>query len=102
MGIRLIAKYDYLIELFMERAHDDYIEEFLCNTKTCFRKNISLRILHQSLLRVTKDFTREDTRINCTKVENLWPYGKWRSTKSFQEYFPLIKESDYIYSFYVK
>jgi hypothetical protein len=41
--------------------------------------------------------------MNCTKVESLWPGGEWRSSKSFQEYFPLIKERDYIYSsFYVK
>jgi hypothetical protein len=98
-----VVEYSHLIELDIEHVYDDYIEEFLCDTKTCFRKNISLRILDYSLLRVTKDFTREDTRMNCTKVESLWPGGEWRSSKSFQEYFPLIKERDYIYSsFYVK
>ncbi|CAF3446974.1 unnamed protein product [Rotaria socialis] len=52
-------------------AHDDYIEEFLCDRQACFRKNVRLRVVDDTLLRVTKHFTREDTRMNCTKVDNL-------------------------------
>jgi hypothetical protein len=96
-----IVEYSHLIELNIERVYDDYIEEFLCHTKTCFRQNISLHIEGDALLRVTKHFTRKDTRMNCTKVDNLFRGGKWRSSKSFQEYFPSIKEkTDYICPFF--
>ncbi|CAF1329991.1 unnamed protein product [Rotaria sordida] len=70
-----IVEYSRLIELDIEYACDDYIEEFLCDTKTCFRKNISLRILDHSLLRVTENFTREDTRMNCTKAGPHPPFN---------------------------
>jgi hypothetical protein len=96
-----IVEYSHLIELDLSRVHDDYIEEFLCNTKACFRKNIRLRILGETLLRVTKHFTREDTRLNCSKIDNLSRWGEWRSSKSIQEYFPSIKETDYICPFFM-
>ncbi|CAF4152902.1 unnamed protein product, partial [Rotaria sordida] len=64
-----IAKYNYLIELHIDRAHDDYIEEFLCNTKTYFQNNILLDVYYEPLERVTNNFTRDDTRINCTKID---------------------------------
>jgi hypothetical protein len=67
-----IVEFSHLIELDIERVYDDYVEEFLCHTKTCFRQNISLHIEGDALLRVTKNFTRQDTRMNCTKVENLF------------------------------
>ncbi|CAF1533373.1 unnamed protein product, partial [Rotaria sp. Silwood1] len=60
-----IAKYYYLSELRIDRAHDDYIEEFLCNTKTYLQNNIHLDIDYEPLERVTHNFTRDDTRINC-------------------------------------
>jgi hypothetical protein len=95
-----IVDYSHLIELNIKVADDDYIEEFLCDTKTCFRKNIRLHIYDTALLRVTKHFTRKDTRMNCTKVDNILPWGEWRSSKSFQEYFPSIKEKYYISLFF--
>jgi len=96
-----IVEYRHLIELDIERVHDDYVEEFLCHTKTCFRQNICLHIGSEALLRVTKHFTRQDTQMNCTKVDNLFRWGEWRSSKYFQEYFPSIKEKvDYISSFF--
>ncbi|CAF4588778.1 unnamed protein product, partial [Rotaria magnacalcarata] len=32
------AKYYNLIKLHMDRVHDDYIDQFLCNTKTYYLK----------------------------------------------------------------
>ncbi|CAF2072992.1 unnamed protein product [Rotaria magnacalcarata] len=99
-----IAEYSHLIELDLERATDDYVEEFLSDRnyveeflsdrKTCFRKNIRLCVMTETLLRVTKHFTRDDTRMNCTKVGNLLLWSEWRSSKYFQEYFPSLKDSD--------
>ncbi|CAF3389172.1 unnamed protein product [Rotaria socialis] len=96
-----IVKYSHLIELNIERVYDDYVEEFLSETKTFFQNNIRLRIASNALLRVTKNFTRKDTRMNCIKVEDLLPWGEFRSSKSFQEYFLSIKESGYITSFFI-
>ncbi|CAM4789522.1 unnamed protein product [Rotaria magnacalcarata] len=49
-----IAKYYNLIELHIDRAHDDYIDEFLCNTKTYFQNNILLDIDYEA---ITKSHT---------------------------------------------
>ncbi|CAF4481158.1 unnamed protein product, partial [Rotaria sp. Silwood2] len=62
-----IVKYYSLIELQIDRVHDDYFEEFLSNTKTYFQNNIRLVSHYEALQRVTHNFTRDDTRINCTK-----------------------------------
>ncbi|CAF4176413.1 unnamed protein product, partial [Rotaria magnacalcarata] len=69
-------------------AHDDYIDEFLCNTKTYFQNNILLDIDYKVLQRVTDNFTRDDTRINCTKINELVLFGKVKDSKSVQDYFP--------------
>jgi len=95
-----IVEYSHLIELIIVNVSDDYIEEFLCDTKTCFRKNIRLRVVDEALLRVTNHFTRKDTQMNCTKVDSLLPRSEWKSSKSFQEYFPSIKKDDYICLFF--
>ncbi|CAF1380761.1 unnamed protein product [Rotaria sordida] len=83
-----IVKYNYLIELYIDRAHDDYIEEFLCNTKTYFQNNILLDIHYEALERVTHNFTRDSTRINCMKVNELFLFGKLEYSKSCKDYFP--------------
>ena len=70
-----IVEYSHLVELDIKPVYDDYIEEFLCDTKTCFRNNIRLHINGHTLLRVTKNFTRKDTRMNCTKVDSLLSMG---------------------------
>ncbi|CAF3401033.1 unnamed protein product, partial [Rotaria sp. Silwood2] len=83
-----IAKYNYLIELQIDRAHDDYIEEFLCSTKTYFQNNILLDVHYEPLLRATNCFTRDDTRINCTKVNELSLFGQVEYSKCCKDYFP--------------
>jgi hypothetical protein len=51
-----IVKYYYLIELHIDQAHDDYIEEFLCNTKTCFQNNILLDTHYESITKSNTSF----------------------------------------------
>ncbi|CAF5048337.1 unnamed protein product, partial [Rotaria sp. Silwood1] len=63
-----IVKYYSRAELQILQVHDDYIEEFLLNTKTYLQNNILLDIDYESLQRVTHDFMRDDTRINCAKI----------------------------------
>ncbi|CAF0734993.1 unnamed protein product [Adineta steineri] len=83
-----IVKYNYLVELHIDRSHDCYIEEFLCDTKTYFQNNITLFTYYEALQRVTYDFTRDDTRINCTKINDLVLLDEDQYSKSCKDYFP--------------
>ncbi|CAF4038362.1 unnamed protein product [Rotaria sordida] len=82
-----IIAYSFLSELDLLNVHDDYIEEFLFNTKSYFQ-NILLRIECESLQRVTQNFTRDATRINCTKINELELSGEPLCSDSLQQYFP--------------
>ncbi|CAF4669750.1 unnamed protein product, partial [Rotaria sp. Silwood2] len=67
-----IIKYPYLTNLTLYFAHDDYIEEFLIDTKICLPDNaLHLNIDYEQLNRVTDNFTRDITRINCAKLTSL-------------------------------
>ncbi|CAF2051738.1 unnamed protein product [Rotaria magnacalcarata] len=83
-----IVKYNYLIELDIDRSHDNYIEEFLCNAKIFFQKNILLYVDYEALQRATHNFTRDNTRTNCTKINELVLFGKFECSKALQDYFP--------------
>ncbi|CAF4970892.1 unnamed protein product [Rotaria sp. Silwood1] len=83
-----IAKYYNLITLDIDRAHDDYSEEFLCNTKTYLQNNILLFIRYEALQSVTHNYTRDDTRINCAKINELYLLEKVKDSKSLEDYFP--------------
>ncbi|CAF2739142.1 unnamed protein product [Rotaria sp. Silwood2] len=89
-----LIEYSFLGELVILNVHDDYIEQFLFNTKTYLQNNVLLHIKYESLKRVTHNFTREDTRINCAKINELKLYDKTKcSNSSLQEYFPYAKIS---------
>ncbi|CAF1514089.1 unnamed protein product [Rotaria sordida] len=77
-----------LNELVIIDVHDDYIEEFLFDTKTYLPYNIILHINHESLQRVTNNFTRDATRINCAKINKLNLTGELKCSNSLKEYFP--------------
>ncbi|CAF2066214.1 unnamed protein product [Rotaria magnacalcarata] len=83
-----IVKYNYLITLDIEEVHDDYIEEFLFNTKTYFHNNIVMSINYKSLERVTRNFTRDVTRINCAKINEIFLSGEKHYSNSLRDYFP--------------
>ncbi|CAF1402021.1 unnamed protein product [Adineta steineri] len=83
-----IVKYNYLVELHLDPSHDCYIEEFLCDTKTYFQNNITLLTHYEALQRVTYDFIRDDTRINCTKISELVLLDTEQYSKSCKDYFP--------------
>ncbi|CAF1119644.1 unnamed protein product [Adineta steineri] len=83
-----IVKYNYLITLHIGEVHDDYIEEFLSNTKTYFHNNIRIYIKYKSLERVTHNFTRDVLRINCAKISEIFFYGEKSYSRSLRDYFP--------------
>ena len=82
-----LIQYSSLLEIHIGNVHDDYIEEFLFDTKTHLSKNVNLYIKYESLERVTHNFTRESTRINCTKVHQLYLYGESKRSNTLEEYF---------------
>ena len=86
-----IVEYCYLTELDMDQVHDDYIEEFLLYSKTSFKNNILLHVDYKSLERVTHNFTREDTRMNCAKIKEMFLSGQKKYSKSIEDYFPFAK-----------
>jgi hypothetical protein len=86
-----IVKYCYLTKLNIRNVHDDYIEEFLLNTKTYLQNNIILDIDYKSLQRVTHNFTRDDTRINSDKINEIYLCEDIKYSKSLYDCFPSAK-----------
>ncbi|CAF1147038.1 unnamed protein product [Rotaria sordida] len=87
-----LIEYLFLCELKLVHVHDDYIEQLLFDTKTYLPNNVRLCIDYKSLQRVTHNFTRDATRINCTKINDLRLRAESKcSNLSLQEYFPYAK-----------
>ncbi|CAF1199811.1 unnamed protein product [Rotaria sordida] len=85
-----IINYSYLTNLTLYDAHDDYIEEFLVDTKICLPNNaVHVNIYYEQLKRVTHNFTRDTTRINCAKLNSLHLNGR-RLPKYAKDYFPHV------------
>ncbi|CAF2126866.1 unnamed protein product, partial [Rotaria magnacalcarata] len=83
-------KYPYLTALTLYFAHDDYIEEFLIHTKICLPDNtVHINIYLEQLERVTYNFTRDATRINCAKLRSLCLNG-YRLPEYAKNYFPNV------------
>ncbi|CAF1230143.1 unnamed protein product [Rotaria magnacalcarata] len=84
-------EYSFLSALIIINVHDDYIEEFLLDTKAYFQNNVYLKINYESLKRVTHNFIRDAARVNCTKTDKLYLSSEAERSNSFQEYFPSVK-----------
>jgi hypothetical protein len=83
-----IIKFPHLTLLDLFCTHNDYIEQFLDNTKTCLSNNIHLFVEYGSLQTVTDNFTRDTTRINCSKVIKLSVNHQLVTFKHLRDYFP--------------
>ncbi|CAF3618637.1 unnamed protein product, partial [Rotaria socialis] len=86
-----IAEYPHLSQLNLTEAHDDYIEEFLVDTKACLPNNLNISVDYQVLKRVTQHFTNNTIRNNCKKLRSLGLIGKCRIPKYVKEYFSHTK-----------
>lgn len=75
--------------------HDDYIEQFLFDTKTRLKNYIDLYINYESLQGVTHNFTTDATRVNCAKIIQLHLDGLIKRDKyadtCLKEYFSCAK-----------
>ena len=83
-----IVEFPHLTLLDLFCTHNDYIEQFLDNTKTSLSNNIHLFVDYDSLQTVTDNFTRDATRIHCRKVIKLTVNHKLVTFKHLRDYFP--------------
>ena len=83
-----IIRYPHLTDLILNEAHDDYVEQFLIDTKTYLPTNTYLLSDYRSIRKVTHNFTREATRMNCSKANYVY-YGMkiGRVPNHFEDYF---------------
>ena len=78
-----VIEYPHFIYLYLSLSHDDYIQQFLTDTKTCFHLNVP----YPGLRRVTRNFTSDTTRINCAKLQAVYLDCK-RIRQRVRDYFP--------------
>ncbi|CAF3007571.1 unnamed protein product [Rotaria sp. Silwood2] len=84
-----IVKYPHLTALHVMNANIDNIEEFLNETKAYVPCLTVLIINYKDLKLVTKNFTREETRRNCTKIKELM-LNLLVQMKELYHYFPSL------------
>ncbi|CAF0719880.1 unnamed protein product [Rotaria sp. Silwood1] len=83
----LIIRYPHLKYLIFKKTHDDYVEQFLLDTKTYLPYGVIVFTDYKSLKRVTHKFTRKATRINCGKVTYICIERIRQFPKHFKNYF---------------
>lgn len=88
-----LVKYPYLAILSVYCAHEDYVEEFLDEHRTCLSNDVKLSVSYGMLRKVTNNFTRASTRINCKKISFLYDIHKDNVPDHFYLYFPHVKKS---------
>jgi hypothetical protein len=86
-----IIEYPHLIQLDLTKAHEDYVEQFLMDNKMCLPNNVHLFIDYGSLQRVTHNFTKDTTRINCAKLGYIYFSNKSTFPRHLKDYFPHAK-----------
>ncbi|CAF2481578.1 unnamed protein product [Rotaria sp. Silwood2] len=84
----LIIKYPHLTELDLVKTHENYVEQFLNNSKTCLLKNVYLRVNYGCLQKATDDFRKDTTRINSSKIIGLLVSNHKGEVEKSKSYFP--------------
>lgn len=85
-------QFPHMTHLDLAEAHMDYVELFLDHTKFSLLNSIELYVEYRSLQRVTQNFTRDTTRINCAQVKKLLICGQSNiSTHLIKTYFPHVE-----------
>ncbi|CAF5026319.1 unnamed protein product, partial [Rotaria sp. Silwood1] len=86
-----VIQYPYLRVVDLFHAHDDYAEQFLLDIKTCLTTKLNLQVYFSTLDRVTNNFTRDTTRINCAKLLDVQLPRNISISKQLKDYFPDTK-----------
>jgi hypothetical protein len=82
-----IIQYTHLIQIVLIESHEDYIEEFLLDTKSFLPYNVHLSVNYRPLKKVTNNFMRDATRINCSEVNYSYNKSNKRIPQHFKDYF---------------
>ncbi len=86
-----IIQYPHLSTLNLRCAHVDYVEQFLLNSNTHLPSLHKLYVKYDHLVSVTKNFTRNETHTNCSKLkEIIFESIHLAHSKDFYEYFPCV------------
>ena len=85
-----IVEFSHLIELDLEDAHINYVEQFLIDRRISLPRLNSLRVQYEHLTRVTENFTNNTTRLNCAKVKRLITEVIMTHSKDVYLYFPSL------------
>ncbi|CAF1455549.1 unnamed protein product [Adineta steineri] len=87
-----LIEYPHLTSLDVRYANECYLEQFLNETKAYVPCLMELSVVDFHLKKITNNFTREDTRRNCTKVEKLYLLmGSLEHSKDVCHYLPSLK-----------
>jgi hypothetical protein len=81
-----IIEYLHLDQIVLPEPPEDYIEQFLLDTKSSFAYNVHLSVDYRLLKTATNNFTRAATRNNCLKVNYLFNKSIKRIPQHFNEY----------------
>ncbi|CAF3447288.1 unnamed protein product [Rotaria sp. Silwood1] len=87
----LIINYPHLKYIHFKDTHDDYVEQFLLDTKTILPYDVNIYVDYKTLKRVTHNFRRNATQINCYKATYQCFDRIIRFPKYFKDYFHDIK-----------
>ena len=85
-----IVEYPYLISLNVKHAFPEYAEYFLNETKVHLPRLKELKITTNVLKYVTQNFTKDRTRRNCSKVNQLIVEDQLIYSKDVYNYFPSL------------
>jgi hypothetical protein len=66
-----VVRYPALRKLELLNVHDDYVEQFLFATRTFFSNGMHVCNYRSQMKRVTHDFMRDETIMNCSKVKTF-------------------------------
>ena len=86
-----IIEYPHLTGLELFEIHDDYAEQFLLHTRTCFSNLIDFSIEYSTIQRVTHNFTRDATQVNCGKMKWLFIPHQSNVPEHFNLYFAHVE-----------
>jgi hypothetical protein len=85
-----IIEYSHLISLDIMHVNIDYVEQFLLETKTHLPHLTELKVNYEQLIVVTRNFTKDTTRHNCSKVKRLIIGERNLFSKEVYQYFPSV------------
>jgi len=83
-----IIQYPYLNTIDLLQANDDYVEQFLLDTRTCLLRPLKFMVSFSTLKRITHNFTRNATRTNCEKILSIYIPRNISISKELKDYFP--------------